>query len=56
MANNARILELRRTGKSFREIAEDVGLSKERVRQILDAEGDPWTATARKRSISSRRT
>lgn len=56
MANNARILELRRTGRSFREIAGEVGLSKERVRQILDAEGDPWTARARKRSISSRRT
>lgn len=56
MANNARILELRRTGMSFREIAGEVGLSKERVRQILDAEGDPWTASARKRSISSRRT
>ena len=56
MANNAKILELRRTGMSFREIAGEVGLSKERVRQILDAEGDPWTARARKRSISSRRT
>jgi DNA-binding NarL/FixJ family response regulator len=56
MANNAKIVELRRTGKSFREIADEVGLSKERVRQILDAEGDPWTARARKRSISSRRT
>lgn len=56
MANNAKIVELRRTGKSFRQIADEVGLSKERVRQILDAEGDPWTARARKRSISSRRT
>lgn len=56
MANNAKIVELRRTGKSFREIADEVGLSKERVRQILDAEGDPWTARARKRSNSSRRT
>ena len=56
MANNAKIVELRRTGKSFREIADEVGLSKERVRQILDTEGDPWTARARKRSISSRRT